>query len=111
MHYQVAPAGEPKFVRCVRGASWNVIVDMRPDSPTHRGWFGVDNLLWSNDYPHHRHDWPYSRRVIAESMAGVARALAGRFRTLRIDLLGHGASDAPRSLAPYSMPVHTSCRS
>ena len=29
------------------------------------------NLMWSTDYPHHRHDWPYSRRVIEESMAGV----------------------------------------
>ena len=27
--------------------------------------------MWSNDYPHHRHDWPYSRRVIEETMAGV----------------------------------------
>ncbi len=42
MHYQVAPAGEPKFVRCVRGASWNVIVDMRPDSPTHLKHTGVE---------------------------------------------------------------------
>ncbi len=27
--------------------------------------------MWSSDYPHHRHDWPYSRRVIEETMAGV----------------------------------------
>jgi predicted TIM-barrel fold metal-dependent hydrolase len=32
---------------------------------------GVDNMMWSTDYPHHRHDWPYSRRVIEESMGGV----------------------------------------
>jgi predicted TIM-barrel fold metal-dependent hydrolase len=32
---------------------------------------GVRNLMWSTDYPHHRHDWPYSRRVIEESMLGV----------------------------------------
>ncbi len=36
-----------------------------------RHWFGVDNLMWANDYPHHRHDWPYSRRIIEETMAGV----------------------------------------
>ena len=36
-----------------------------------RHWFGVDNLIWANDYPHHRHDWPYSRRIIEESMSGV----------------------------------------
>jgi len=32
---------------------------------------GVHNLMWSNDYPHHRHDWPYSRRIIEESFLGV----------------------------------------
>ena len=36
-----------------------------------RHWIGVDNMMWANDYPHHRHDWPYSRRVINETMAGV----------------------------------------
>jgi len=32
---------------------------------------GVHNLMWANDSPHHRHDCPYSRRIIAETMAGV----------------------------------------
>ncbi|MEY2439045.1 MAG: dTDP-4-dehydrorhamnose 3,5-epimerase [Verrucomicrobiota bacterium] len=35
MHYQVPPASEPKFIRCIRGAIWDVIVDMRPASPTY----------------------------------------------------------------------------
>jgi dTDP-4-dehydrorhamnose 3,5-epimerase len=42
MHYQVAPATEPKFVRCIRGAVWDVIVDMRPESSTYRQHFGVE---------------------------------------------------------------------
>jgi predicted TIM-barrel fold metal-dependent hydrolase len=29
---------------------------------------GVDNIMWSSDYPHHGNDWPYSRKVIEESM-------------------------------------------
>ncbi len=29
---------------------------------------GVDNMMWSSDYPHHGNDWPYSRKVIAETM-------------------------------------------
>jgi predicted TIM-barrel fold metal-dependent hydrolase len=36
-----------------------------------RHWIGVDTMMWSNDYPHHRHDWPYSRRIIDETMAGI----------------------------------------
>ncbi len=37
MHYQLPPHGETKVVRCVRGALYDAIVDLRPDSPT----FGV----------------------------------------------------------------------
>jgi dTDP-4-dehydrorhamnose 3,5-epimerase len=42
LHFQAAPHGEPKLVRCTRGAIFDVAVDLRPDSPTHRGWFGVE---------------------------------------------------------------------
>lgn len=34
MHFQVAPHPEAKLVRCVRGSIVDIIVDMRPDSPT-----------------------------------------------------------------------------
>jgi predicted TIM-barrel fold metal-dependent hydrolase len=30
---------------------------------------GVDNMMWSTDYPHHGCDWPYSRKLIAEMLA------------------------------------------
>ena len=42
MHYQVAPASGSKFIRCVGGAVWDVIVDLRPDSPTLHQSFGVE---------------------------------------------------------------------
>ena len=42
MHYQVAPYEETKLVRCTRGALYDVIVDLRPDSPTYRQWIGVE---------------------------------------------------------------------
>lgn len=32
---------------------------------------GVENMMWSTDYPHHGCDWPYSRKVISEMFAGV----------------------------------------
>ena len=35
LHYQADPHGEEKLVRCVRGAIFDVIVDLRPDSPTY----------------------------------------------------------------------------
>jgi dTDP-4-dehydrorhamnose 3,5-epimerase len=41
-HYQVSPATETKLVRCARGAIYDVIIDMRPDSPTYLNHFGVE---------------------------------------------------------------------
>ena len=38
MHYQVEPYREAKVVRCTMGALYDVVVDMRPDSPTFRQW-------------------------------------------------------------------------
>ena len=32
---------------------------------------GIENMMWSTDYPHHGCDWPYSRKVIAEMFSGV----------------------------------------
>jgi 2-succinyl-6-hydroxy-2,4-cyclohexadiene-1-carboxylate synthase len=37
------------------------------------------------------------------SMAECARGLAGRHRVLSLDLIGHGRSDAPKEVAPYTM--------
>lgn len=42
MHYQVPPATETKLVRCTRGAIYDVIVDLRPDSPTYLQHVGVE---------------------------------------------------------------------
>lgn len=42
MHWQDPPHAEVKLVRCTRGAIHDVIVDLRPDSPTHLQSFGVD---------------------------------------------------------------------
>ena len=41
MHYQRAPALEPKLVRCVRGAIQDVIIDLRTDSPTYLRHFSI----------------------------------------------------------------------
>jgi len=35
LHFQYPPAGEIKYVRCVKGAIADVIVDLRPESPTY----------------------------------------------------------------------------
>lgn len=42
MHYQRAPYEEAKLVRCITGAIFDVIIDLRFDSPTYKQWVGVD---------------------------------------------------------------------
>lgn len=42
MHYQLPPAGEVKVVRCIKGSLYDVIVDLRPDSPTFKQSFGAE---------------------------------------------------------------------
>jgi dTDP-4-dehydrorhamnose 3,5-epimerase len=42
MHYQRPPHSEIKLVRCVKGTIWDVIIDIRPDSPTYRRWEGFE---------------------------------------------------------------------
>jgi dTDP-4-dehydrorhamnose 3,5-epimerase len=41
LHFQANPFGEAKLVRCSRGAIYDVIVDLRRQSPTHGKWAGV----------------------------------------------------------------------
>lgn len=41
LHHQVEPALEAKLVRCTRGSVFDVVADLRPDSPTFLGWFGT----------------------------------------------------------------------
>ena len=42
LHYQLPPDTEVKLVRCIRGALWDVIVDVRPGSPSFGRWFGAE---------------------------------------------------------------------
>jgi dTDP-4-dehydrorhamnose 3,5-epimerase len=42
LHYQLPTAAEVKVVRAVKGALWDVIVDLRADSPTYLRWFGAE---------------------------------------------------------------------
>lgn len=42
LHFQVAPAAQAKLVRVVRGAVWDVAVDIRRGSPTLGRWVGVE---------------------------------------------------------------------
>lgn len=42
MHFQVKPFGEIKMVKCIAGAVYDVIIDLRQDSETFLNWFGTE---------------------------------------------------------------------
>jgi dTDP-4-dehydrorhamnose 3,5-epimerase len=42
MHFQDAPHAEVKVIRCTRGAVFDVVIDLRPDSSTHRRWMAAE---------------------------------------------------------------------
>ncbi len=42
MHFQTAPHAEAKLVRCIRGAIFDVVIDLRPESATFEQWIGVE---------------------------------------------------------------------
>jgi len=59
MHYQVEPNQESKLIRCTKGAIYDVIIDLRPNSPTYKKWLGVEltaenyNMLYvPEDFAH-----------------------------------------------------------
>lgn len=41
LHYQREPYEEVKLIRCISGCLWDVVVDIRKDSPTYKSWFGT----------------------------------------------------------------------
>lgn len=42
MHYQEDPYAETKIVRCTRGAIYDVMIDLRKNSPTFNQWYGTE---------------------------------------------------------------------
>jgi dTDP-4-dehydrorhamnose 3,5-epimerase len=48
LHYQAPPHEEAKLVRCTRGAIYDVILDLRRDSPTFKRWIALELIAESN---------------------------------------------------------------
>ncbi len=42
IHFQKDPYAQGKLVRCIKGAVWDVAVDLRPDSRTFGQWYGIE---------------------------------------------------------------------
>jgi len=64
------PMSEPPSFYWYRNLSATFITDR--NGIANRNAVGVDNMMWSTDYPHHGNDWPYSRKAINDAMADVS---------------------------------------
>ena len=49
IHYSLADEGQSKWITCVAGSIWDVIVDIRPSSPTYKKWVGVNLNAFCGD--------------------------------------------------------------
>jgi len=50
LHYQAPPFEEAKLVSCIEGAIYDVIIDLRPDSPTYCQWIAVELTAYSSSH-------------------------------------------------------------
>jgi predicted TIM-barrel fold metal-dependent hydrolase len=60
---------EPPSFYWFRNFAATFMVDFNGVAQRHH--VGIENMMWSTDYPHHGNDWPYSRMRINEMFAGV----------------------------------------
>lgn len=101
LHYQAAPALETKLVRCGAGALWDVIVDLRPASPTFGRWHAVElnaaNHLMVYIPPGFAHGFQ-----TLEHGTEVVYQLAGTYSPA--DARGHRFDD-PALAIPWPLPI------
>jgi predicted TIM-barrel fold metal-dependent hydrolase len=63
------PIEQPPSYYWYRNNAASFITDRSGVELRHR--VGVENMMWSSDYPHHGNDWPYSRKSIADAMGNI----------------------------------------
>jgi predicted TIM-barrel fold metal-dependent hydrolase len=63
------PISEPPSTYWHRNNAASYIIDRSGVALRHS--VGVENMMWSSDYPHHGNDWPYSRKVIDETLGNI----------------------------------------
>src|SRR5205823_3606020 len=63
------PISQPPSFYWRRNMSATFITDRSGIATRHA--VGVDNMMWSSDYPHHGNDWPYSRKTIDDMMGAI----------------------------------------
>lgn len=66
LHYQTPPYAETKIVRCLKGAIYDVAVDIRKDSPTFLQYFGIELSEENNKYLYIPEGFAHGFQTLAE---------------------------------------------
>ncbi len=83
MHYQTAPHQEAKIVSCTKGSIFDVIIDLRPDSPTYCQWFAIELTAPCSPLPAHSSETAHSSPLTANyKMLYIPEGFAHGFQTL-----------------------------
>ena len=86
MHYQTAPHQEAKIVSCTKGSVFDVIIDLRPDSPTYCQWFAIELTAHSSPLPSHSSETAHCSPLTANyKMLYIPEGFAHGFQTLEDD--------------------------
>jgi dTDP-4-dehydrorhamnose 3,5-epimerase len=84
MHYQAAPHGQVKLVRCTMGAIHDVVIDLRTGSPTFKQWVGIELTAVNRLMLYIPRDFAHGFQTLADEtevfyqMSGVYRPESGR---------------------------------
>ena len=104
LHFQHPPYSEVKLVRCTSGAIWDVIVDLRRDSPTFLKWFGLELTATNKSMLYIPEGFAHGFCVIGDEVANVIYKVNNQFSKV-----GDGGiifNDAELDIAwPISNPI------
>ena len=84
MHFQTAPHTEVKIVGCFAGAIYDVIVDMRPVSPTYRKWQAFELTAENQRQLYVPAGFAHGFQTLTEG-AGVSYLISNYLRAFRLD--------------------------
>lgn len=84
MHYQIKPHEEAKIVSCTKGSVFDVIIDLRPDSPTYCQWFAIELTAHSSPLTAHSSPETAYRSLLTANykMLYIPEGFAHGFQTL-----------------------------
>jgi dTDP-4-dehydrorhamnose 3,5-epimerase len=101
MHFQFPPAAETKLVRCTRGAVWDIIVDLRPESTTYLDHVAIELTVDNHRAIYVPERFAHGYQVLEENSETSYQV--GEFYTPKLD--GGLMYNDPRLCLEWPLPI------